>query len=168
MEALFSVKNLSVAFQEEKGLHTVVNDISFEMEEGQILGVVGESGSGKSMTALAAMGLLKEDAQVLSGSICLDGQNLLNLDKNEHCRLRGCQMSMIFQEPMTSLNPVMKIGKQVGESLILHKDSAASLGKEQIRKKVLEALRDVGLTNAEKIYDQYPHELSGGMRQRVM
>ena len=168
MEALFSVKNLSVAFQEEKGLHTVVNDISFEMEEGQILGVVGESGSGKSMTALATMGLLKEEAQVLSGSICLDDQELLNLDKNEHCRLRGCQMSMIFQEPMTSLNPVMKIGKQVGESLILHKDSAASLGKEQIRKKVLEALRDVGLTNAEKIYDQYPHELSGGMRQRVM
>ena len=168
MEALFSVKNLSVAFQEEKGLHTVVNDISFEMEEGQILGVVGESGSGKSMTALAAMGLLKEDAQVLSGSICLDGQNLLNLDKNEHCCLRGCQMSMIFQEPMTSLNPVMKIGKQVGESLILHKDSATSLSKEQIRKKVLEALQDVGLTNAEKIYDQYPHELSGGMRQRVM
>ena len=168
MEALFSVKNLSVAFQEEKGLHTVVNDISFEMEEGQILGVVGESGSGKSMTALAAMGLLKEDAQVLSGSICLDGQNLFNLDKNEHCRLRGCQMSMIFQEPMTSLNPVMKIGKQVGESLILHKDSAVSLSKEQIRKKVLEALQDVGLTNADKIYDQYPHELSGGMRQRVM
>ncbi len=168
MKTIFSVANLSVAFPEEKGLHTVVNDISFEMEEGQILGVVGESGSGKSMTALAAMGLLKEDAKILNGSICLDGQELLQLDPKEHCQLRGCQMSMIFQEPMTSLNPVMKIGKQVGESLLLHKDSAASLDKEQIRTKVLEALRDVGLTNAEKIYDQYPHELSGGMRQRVM
>lgn len=168
MEALFSVTNLSVAFPEEKGLHTVVNDISFEMESGQILGVVGESGSGKSMTALAAMGLLKEDAQIMGGSICLDGQEILQLDQKEHCRLRGCQMSMIFQEPMTSLNPVMKIGKQVGESLLLHKDSAISFDKEQIRTKVLESLREVGLTDAEKIYDQYPHELSGGMRQRVM
>ena len=168
MEALFSVTNLSVAFPEEKGLHTVVNDISFEMEPGQILGVVGESGSGKSMTALAAMGLLKEDAQIMGGSICLDGQEILQLDQKEHCRLRGCQMSMIFQEPMTSLNPVMKIGKQVGESLLLHKDSAISFDKEQIRTKVLESLREVGLTDAEKIYNQYPHELSGGMRQRVM
>ena len=168
MEALFSVTNLSVAFPEKKGLHTVVNDISFEMEPGQILGVVGESGSGKSMTALAAMGLLKEDAQIMSGSICLDGQEILQLDQKEHCRLRGCQMSMIFQEPMTSLNPVMKIGKQVGESLMLHKDSTTFLEKHEIREKVLTALRDVGLNNAEKVYDQYPHELSGGMRQRVM
>lgn len=168
METLFSVNNLSIAFPEDKGLHTVVNDISFEMEKGQILGVVGESGSGKSMTALAAMGLLKEDAQILNGSICLDGQEILKLDRKQQCGLRGSQISMIFQEPMTSLNPVMKIGKQVGESLLLHKDSASVLDKAQVREKVLEALRDVGLANPEKIYDQYPHELSGGMRQRVM
>ena len=168
METLFSVKNLSIAFQEDKGLHTVVNDISFGIEKGQILGVVGESGSGKSMTALAAMGLLKEDAQILNGSICLAGQEILKLDRKQQCGLRGSQISMIFQEPMTSLNPVMKIGKQVGESLLLHKDSASVLDKAQVREKVLEALRDVGLANPEKIYDQYPHELSGGMRQRVM
>ena len=168
MESLFSVTNLSIAFPEESGLHTVVNDISFEMKKGQILGVVGESGSGKSMTALTAMGLLKEDAKVLNGSICLDGQEILQLNPKQQCSLRGCQMSMIFQEPMTSLNPVMKIGRQVGESLLLHSDLTTSMTKEQVRERVLDALRDVGLTHAEKIYNQYPHELSGGMRQRVM
>ncbi len=168
MNSLFTVQNLTIAFSEETGLHKVVDDISFDIKEGQIVGIVGESGSGKSMTAQAAMGLLKEDAMVQGGSIRLGKHDILSMAKKDRCQLQGCEMSMIFQEPMTSLNPVMKIGKQVGESLLLHKDSAVSLDKEQIREKVLEVLRDVGLTNAEKIYDQYPHELSGGMRQRVM
>ncbi len=166
--SVFSVQNLTIAFQEENGLHEVVKNVSFDMNEGQILGVVGESGSGKSMTALAAMGLLKQDAQVLGGSIRLGEYDILSMTAKERCGLQGCEMSMIFQEPMTSLNPVMKIGKQVGESLLLHSKDGNPMSKDAIKKAVLESLRDVGLSNAEKIYDQYPHELSGGMRQRVM
>ncbi len=166
--SVFSVQNLTIAFQEENGLHEVVKNVSFDMNEGQILGVVGESGSGKSMTALAAMGLLKQDAQVLGGSIRLGEYDILSMTAKERCGLQGSEMSMIFQEPMTSLNPVMKIGKQVGESLLLHSKDGSTMSKEAIKKAVLESLRDVGLADAEKIYDQYPHELSGGMRQRVM
>ncbi len=164
MGSLYEVKHLTIAFPENGQWDTVVNDISFSMEQGQILGVVGESGSGKSMTALATMGLLKKDAKIMGGQILFDGTDILTLSKDERAHLQGNVMSMIFQEPMTSLNPVMKIGRQVGESLILHTD----MGKEDIKAAVLEALSDVGLHDVEKIYNQYPHELSGGMRQRVM
>ena len=168
MNSLFSVRNLTIAFQEEDGLHKVVNNISFDLFPGQILGVVGESGSGKSMTALAAMGLLKGEAQVLDGHIGLGDKEILSMTTEERCQLRGNVMSMIFQEPMTSLNPVMKIGKQVGESLLLHPKNGVAMSKKAIKEAVLSALHDVGLSDVERIYDQYPHELSGGMRQRVM
>ena len=164
MGSLYEVKHLTIAFPENGQWDTVVKDISFSMEQGQILGVVGESGSGKSMTALATMGLLKKDAKIMGGQILFEGQNLLEMDKDDRASLQGNAMSMIFQEPMTSLNPVMKIGKQVGESLLLH----TNMNKEDIKAAVLEALSDVGLWDVEKIYNQYPHELSGGMRQRVM
>ncbi len=164
MGSLYEVKHLTIAFPENGQWHTVVNDISFSMEQGQILGVVGESGSGKSMTALATMGLLSKDAQIMGGQICFEGKDILALNKDERAYLQGNAMSMIFQEPMTSLNPVMKIGKQVGESLLFHTD----MGKEDIKAAVLDALADVGLRDVKKIYNQYPHELSGGMRQRVM
>ncbi|MCD7807672.1 MAG: ABC transporter ATP-binding protein [Lachnospiraceae bacterium] len=170
MNSLFDIEHLSIAFpEEEKGsrnltLHTVVNDISFSMEEGEILGIVGESGSGKSMTALAAMGLLSKDARILNGTIRFDGHEILSMTEEEQSIIRGNDISMIFQEPMTSLNPVMKIGAQVGEALKLH----TSLGKEEIHQRVVEALKDVGLPNPEALCHKYPHELSGGMRQRVM
>ncbi len=164
MEALFDVSHLTIGFEENGKINKVVNDISFSIAPGEILGVVGESGSGKSMTALAAMGLLPPQAHVLNGNISFEGRDILNLDKKERSFLSGNKMSMIFQEPMTSLNPVMKIGAQVGESLKLH----TKLSREEIRGRVIRALADVGLSDPESLWEKYPHELSGGMRQRVM
>lgn len=164
MGMLFDVSHLTIGFEDKGQMNKVVNDLSFSMDEGEILGVVGESGSGKSMTALAAMGLLSPQAHILDGTIRFDGKDMLALSEKERSAISGKDMSMIFQEPMTSLNPVMKIGKQVGESLRLH----TSLSKEQIHEKVIRALSDVGLSDPEGLCKKYPHELSGGMRQRVM
>ena len=157
-EPLFEVKHLSIAFPEEvKGsrdltLHTVVDDISFSLDKGEILGIVGESGSGKSMTALAAMGLLSKDARILDGSIRFDGHEILTMTEEAQSEIRGNDISMIFQEPMTSLNPVMKIGAQVGEALKLH----TTLNKEEIHLKVLDALTDVGLPDPESLAANIP------------
>lgn len=166
---MFQVEHLSVAFPQDGQLHKVVDDISFSLPDGKILGVVGESGSGKSMTALAIMGLLAEKACTVSGSVYLEDQELLSMTPAQYTQVQGKNLAMVFQEPMTSLNPVMRIGRQVGESLRLHEAiSSDQAGKETLRQRVLAALQEVGLSEAEKIYDQYPHELSGGMRQRVM
>ena len=164
MGTLLNVKDLSIGFADHGKLNKAVEDVSFSMEEREILGVVGESGSGKSMTALATMGLLPKAALVLGGEISFAGQDMLRLSADERSRIQGKDLSMIFQEPMTSLNPVMKIGKQVGESLLLHTD----FSKEEIHQKVLESLSEVGLSDPETLCEKYPHELSGGMRQRVM
>ena len=161
---LLKIENLTIGFPTKSGIHTVVDHVNLEVGKGEIVGIVGESGSGKSMTSLAVMGLLSEEAQVSEGSIRLNGQELLGMSREERRKIQGRNMSMIFQEPMTSLNPVMKIGTQVGESLKLHTD----LDKETIRKRVIETLASVGLRNPETLIDQYPHEISGGMRQRVM
>ena len=161
---LLKIENLTIGFPTKSGIHTVVDHVNLEVGKGEIVGIVGESGSGKSMTSLAVMGLLSEEAQVSEGSIQLNGQELLGMSREERRKIQGKNMSMIFQEPMTSLNPVMKIGAQVGESLKLHTD----LDKEAIRGRVIEALASVGLRNPELLVDQYPHEISGGMRQRVM
>lgn len=161
--ALLEVRHLSVAFADERQGKKAVDDISFVINEGEILGVVGESGSGKSMTALTVMGIQPEDAGV-SGQILFQGQEISGMTEAERNQIRGNGMGMVFQEPMTSLNPVMKVGPQVGESLTIHMDLSA----RAIREQVTEALRSVGLANAEEIYDKYPHELSGGMRQRAM
>lgn len=169
-ESLFQIDHLSIAFPEAgKGshgltMHTVVDDISFSMKRGEILGIVGESGSGKSMTALATMGLLSKGATILGGHIRFDGHEFLSMTEEERNSIRGNDISMIFQEPMTSLNPVMRIGTQVGETLQLH----TALRKEEVHRRVLEALTDVGLPDPEALCRKYPHELSGGMRQRVM
>lgn len=166
---LASVKDLSIEFTDRGIYEEVVKKISFPIYEGEILGVVGESGSGKSMSALSIMGLLPDSAQVKSGSIefCKKDGNtvdLLQLSGQEREKIQGEEIAMVFQEPMTSLNPVMKIGKQVGENLALHTD----LSKEEIHEKCVKALQAVGLSEAEALLDRYPHELSGGMRQRVM
>lgn len=166
---MLKVENLTIHFEDREVHQEVVRESSFSMEKGEILGIVGESGSGKSMTALTIAGLLKQHAVLDSGKITFTDReekkyNLLELDAKEMRTLQGNQISMIFQEPMTALNPTMQIGKQVEESLRLHTE----LSKEERKKRVLKALEDVELEHPEKLVKKYPHELSGGMRQRVM
>ena len=142
----------------------VVKDISFVVNPDEIVGLVGESGSGKTITALTIAGLRKPDQIVKAGKIYLDGLELLALSEKEIRKVQGKDIGFIFQEPMTALNPTMKIGKQVEEALVLH----TSLSKSQRREKVLKALEDVELKEPEKLIHKFPNELSGGMRQRVM
>lgn len=160
---MLEVRNLSVSFQDAAGKSSyAVRELSFAMEKGERLAIIGESGSGKSMTALSIAGLLPASASA-AGSILFDGRDLTALSKEERRRVQGREISMIFQEPMTSLNPVMKIGKQVEEPLLLH----TKLNRAERKQQALEALSASGLTES-SIYDAYPHQLSGGMRQRVM
>lgn len=163
-EAMIQIENLSVCF----GDTAAVKNVSLEIAKGEILGVVGESGSGKSVTALTLMGLAAESAHLASGRVIFDGKVLAEAgkprDKALYRAYQGNRMSMIFQEPMTSLNPTQKVGAQVEEMLKLH----TSLSGEERRARVLESFVSVGLKNPEQLYDKYPHQLSGGMRQRVM
>lgn len=163
-QQLLEINNLTIGFPDHGQFRPVVENLSLSMGQGEILGIVGESGSGKSMTALSLMGLLPPEAMVTSGEILLNGVDLLQLPPQECRQYQGRDMSMIFQEPMTSLNPVMKIGAQVGEVLKIHTD----LDKEVIEAKVIEALTQVGLKDPKSLCEKYPHQLSGGMRQRVM
>lgn len=164
MDKLLEVKNLSLSFFENGIRQEVLKNISFGIGKKEIVGIVGESGSGKSMTALSVMRLLSDSAVITGGQILFEDRDLLTLSENEMQAVRGDEISMVFQEPMTSLNPVMKIGAQVAESLKLH----TAMKKDEIYERVLSALKSVGLPEPEKIYHKYPYELSGGMRQRVM
>ena len=161
---MLKVENLSIRFEDRGMAEHIVKGISFDMEKSEILGIVGESGSGKTMTALTIAGLLKKNAILESGQIFLEETDLLSLSEQEMRDIQGKEVSMIFQEPMTALNPTMRVGKQVEESLLLH----GKISKKERRKKALQALRDAELSDAESVYLKYPHELSGGMRQRVM
>lgn len=161
---MLKVENLSIHFEDRGGNQEVVKNVSFALQDSEILGIVGESGSGKTMTALTIAGLLKEEAILDSGTIWLDERELLSLTAKEMREVQGKEISMIFQEPMTALNPTMRIGKQVEEALVLHTE----LSKEERRQKVLKALEDVELEHPKQLCRKYPHELSGGMRQRVM
>jgi peptide/nickel transport system ATP-binding protein len=163
-EELLSVSSISVGFKNKRLYHRVVNQISFTLKSGEILGIVGESGSGKTMTALSIMGLLAKDAK-LEGRIMYKGLDVMKLDQESFRKMKGKDLAMIFQEPMTSLNPLMTIGAQMDEMLYLHQKGKSS----ELRKKlILEGLKDAGLNEGEYIIKQYPHQLSGGMRQRVM
>ena len=164
MKNLCEILDLTVRFPSKNGYVDAVRHLSFDIRDGEILGVVGESGSGKSMTSLALMGLLPADAEIASGKLLFLGKDLLTLSEKEQREIRGNDISMVFQEPMTSLNPVQKIGAQVGETLRLH----TKLSDAEIHRRVIESLTEVGLPEPEFLYDKYPHELSGGMRQRVM
>ncbi len=141
-----------------------VDGVSFHMDDGEILGLVGESGSGKSVTAMSISGLLPRRKTECSGSILLDGQEMLNADREAVRRVQGKDLSVVFQEPMTSLDPVMRIGAQVEESLLIHTKMTAA----ERRKAALKAMEEADLADPESIYMKYPHELSGGMLQRVM
>ena len=161
---MLEIEKLTVCF----GDRCVLDAVSMSVKRGEVLGIVGESGSGKTMTALSVMGLLSPQAQIKGGSIRLDGRELAGLDERSMSDIRGKDIAMIFQEPMTSLNPSMRIGRQLGEAVRLHKIPDSRSSAKEIKSRVLEALADVKLPEPERIYESYPHELSGGMRQRVM
>ena len=164
-KTILTVENLTVTFQDEmRGSVTAVKDVSFKLDKGRSLAIVGESGSGKSVSSLALMGLLPKTAQVKAQTMQLAGLDLLHLDKSSRRALCGQQMAMIFQEPMSSLNPLIAVGDQILEVLLLHTD----LGKKAAVDRTLELIDQVGLPNPFLLYKRYPHELSGGQQQRIM
>ncbi|MCD6580508.1 MAG: ABC transporter ATP-binding protein [Desulfuromusa sp.] len=158
------VKNLQSYFFTRTGLIKAVDDVSFTIDQGETLALVGESGCGKSMTALSLLRLLPEPGRIVGGEITLDGRDLLRLPDVEMRRIRGNDISMIFQEPMTSLNPVLRIGEQIAEVLRLHQGDT----KQQALKQAAELLTQVGISDPERRLRDYPHQLSGGQRQRIM
>ena len=161
---MLDIKDLSVVFSDRAEPFTAVDRFSLRMEEGEVVGIVGESGSGKSMTAHALMGLIRRSAVTVSGQAVFEGTDLLALSRAELRAYQGKALSIIFQEPMTSLNPTMRIGKQVEESLRIHE----RLSQAERKTRALAAMALAGLPEPEKLYREYPHRLSGGMRQRVM
>ena len=162
---LLEVKNLKTQFFTQDGIVRAVDDVSFYVMPGETLGVVGESGCGKSITGLSIMRLIPQPpGKIVQGEILLEGRNVLAMDDNQIRRIRGKDIAMIFQDPMTSLNPVLTINRQLSEALQLH----LGMSKDQARTRAIELLNLVGIPNAEQRIDQYPHQFSGGMRQRVM
>ncbi len=161
---LLSVRELKTSFFTHVGEVKAVRGISFDVNEGEVLGIVGESGSGKSVTSLSIMGLLQYPGRVVDGEILLNGEDILTYSKDQMRKVRGKEIAMIFQDPMTSLNPVYTIGNQVMEMILEHE----KMTKREARARAIEMLKLVGIPAAEKRIDSYPHEFSGGMRQRVM
>jgi peptide/nickel transport system ATP-binding protein len=157
---LLSVQNLRTTF----GPVVAVNDVSFEVRKGETLGLVGESGSGKSVTAFSIIRLVQEPGRVVGGSVRFQGRELLSLPEDEMRHVRGAGIGFVFQEPMAALNPVMRVGAHIAESLVVH----GLASKREARDRAIELLRAVKITDADKRVDDYPHQLSGGMRQRVM
>ena len=162
--ALLEVKNLHTFFKTRNGTVKAVNDVSYSIERGRTLGIVGESGSGKSVSAMSILRLLDANGYIAEGEINFDGKDLTKLETQELYSIRGNRISVIFQEPMTSLNPVFSVKKQLSEPFIIHQ----GMTKKEAEEKSLEMLRAVQIPNPEAVLRQYPHQLSGGMRQRVM
>src|SRR4051794_23079674 len=162
--SLLEVEDLRTYFHTEEGVVKAVDDLSFRLEQGRTLGIVGESGSGKSVTSLSIMRLLSSNAHIESGRIAFLGKDLVKLPEREMQSIRGRDISMIFQEPMTSLNPVFTVGAQIMEAIILHQH----VSKAEARAKAIELLREVKVKNPEQRVDAYPHQMSGGQKQRVM
>ncbi|MCD8117636.1 MAG: ABC transporter ATP-binding protein [Oscillospiraceae bacterium] len=162
---ILEIRNLRSCFFTEKGVVPAVDGISLDIPRGKIVGLVGESGCGKSMTARSIMGLLRYPGRIAGGSILFDDQELTTCGEKQLRAICGKDISMIFQEPMTSLNPVLKVGKQVRETLLAHDPT---MDREEARRRVIEMFAQVAIPEPERRYNSYPHELSGGMRQRVM
>ena len=161
---LLEVKDLKTYFYTDEGVVKSVDGVSFSVDKGETLGVVGESGCGKSITSMSIMQLIGKPGKIVNGEIDFKGENLLNKDKEEMRKIRGKEIAMIFQEPMTSLNPVYQVGRQVQEAILLHQ----KVSREEAKRQVIEIFREVGIPEPEKRYNSYPHQLSGGLRQRVM
>ena len=164
MDNILTIRDLKVAFQVKGKLAYALDGINIDIPKGKIVGIVGESGCGKSMTAMSIMGLIKNPGKIVGGSIDFCGTELTKMSVRDYAKIRGKDISMIFQEPMTSLNPVVKVGKQVMEAIILYE----KISKEEAKMRVIEIFNEVGIPEAEKRFNSYPHELSGGLRQRVM
>ena len=163
-ERLLEVNDLKVQFATEDGLVRAVDGVSFNLDRGKVLGIVGESGSGKSVTSLTLLGLTRDQNTRFEGEILYKGQDVLKMNEGQLQEVRGNEMSMIFQDPMTSLNPVYTIGAQICESILTHED----IDKRAARRRSVELLKQVGIPNPESRVDDYPHQFSGGMRQRAM
>ncbi|WP_415921527.1 ABC transporter ATP-binding protein [Tateyamaria sp. SN6-1] len=161
---ILSIRNLTVDIPTRHGILRPVNGVSYDIAAGEILGVVGESGAGKSMAGNAVIGLLNPPAHIASGEILLNGQRIDNLRRDDLRKLRGKEIGMVFQDPLTSLNPLLKIGDQLAETMLAHLD----ISQAEARKRAIAALEEVGIPGAAQRVDSYPHEFSGGMRQRVV
>jgi len=165
-EPVLSIKNLTVEFTTEDGVVHAVDGISYDVNPGETLGIVGESGSGKSVSMLSVLGLIPQPpGKIVAGEALFKGRDLMKMPKRELRRLRGGDIAMVFQDPMTSLNPVLKVGFQIGEAIKVHN---AGVGDDEVRKRGVALLRIVGVPNPDQRFDQFPHEFSGGMRQRAM
>src|SRR4051794_3126065 len=163
-EPLLQARGLKVRFATEDGTVRAVDGVDFELERGQVLGIVGESGSGKSVTALTVLGLTRATNTMFEGEVVYKGTNLLTMPERQLRAIRGKEIAMIFQDPMTSLNPVYRVGKQIVEAILTHED----IGKRIARRRAVELLKQVGIPNPESRVDDFPHQFSGGMRQRAM
>ena len=164
MEYTLKIEHLKTQFFTSKGTVPAVDDVSIEIPQGKIVGLVGESGCGKSMTAMSVMRLVRKPGRIVDGRVLLMGKNLLEATPSEMRDVRGNDIAMIFQEPMTSLNPVYKVGRQVREAILLHQN----VSKEEAKARVIDIFDKCGIPEPEKRYHSYPHQLSGGLRQRVM
>ena len=163
-EYLVEIKNERLSFFTPAGEVKALNDVSLTLREGEVLGIVGESGSGKSVTSYSLMGITPEPGRIIGGSVEFNGHRIDRMNEKEMRKIRGSEVSMIFQDPMTSLNPVYTVGNQIEEAILLHTDKS----RREAKLRAVELLRLVGINEPEKRVRQYPHELSGGMRQRVM
>ena len=164
MEPILSVKDLSVSFKTISGTVRAVRDVSFDLNKGETLAIVGESGSGKSVTTKAILGVLAKNGRIDGGSILYHGEELTKYTEKDFYKIRGRKISLVFQDPLSALNPIMKIGKQITEALILSK----SIDKKNAKAKAIELMEAVGIPNAAERYDAYPFQFSGGMRQRIV
>jgi len=163
-ERLIEVKGLKVQFATEDGIVNAVDGVDFELSRGQVLGIVGESGSGKSVTAMTLLGLTRDSNTRFEGEVLYKGRDVLSMNEEALQEVRGNEMSMIFQDPMTSMNPVYTVGKQICEAIQIHERA----DKNTARRRAIDLLKQVGIPNADSRVDNYPHEFSGGMRQRAM
>ncbi len=163
-EALLEIKDLKTYFHTENGVVPSVDGVSFSIKKGETIAVVGESGSGKSVTSLSIMGLVGSPGKVVGGEVLFEGKDLTTISNREMRKLRGNEIAMIFQEPLTSLNPLFTVGNQISESIRLHQNAS----KEEAKIKSIEMLKKVGIPRPDKVFSSFPHMLSGGMRQRVM
>lgn len=163
-EELLNIKGLKTYFFTKRGVVPAVDGVNIEIPRGKVVGIVGESGCGKSITAMSVINLIQKPGKIVEGEINLEGEDLISLSKRETQKVRGNKISYIFQEPMTSLNPVYTVGRQVREAILLHK----KMSKREAKEKVIEIFKEVGIPEPEKRYYSYPHQLSGGLRQRVV